>query len=79
MKITDLELKGLQGICDSDYQDVSHPVDSPVWTWSANPFEKLTTFSGVVSSLVRKGWAVIDGKGDDATIAITQKGFDILG
>lgn len=78
MKLTILEIQGLQGICDSEYHDGRNPVNDPVWSWSANPFTLLSTFSGVVSSLVKKGWAISCGGGDEATITITQAGYDVL-
>jgi hypothetical protein len=53
------------------------PILRPVWTWSANPFPKAEkrTFSGTVSSLVKKGCVEIDGHGEEATICITAEGM----
>ena len=75
-KLTAIEAQALRGILDSNYLDGAAPVDWPVWTWSANPFASKRTFSGAVSSLVRKGLAKVGGSGEEATIQITQAGFD---
>lgn len=74
--LTELEVKGLEGICDSEFQDGNHPVENPVWSWSANPFTSKRTFSGVMSSLVKKGLAHGDGVGsDEACCYITAAGY----
>lgn len=78
-RLTDIERRAIQGILDSDYMDGdtgTDTIDRPVWTWDANPFDSKRTFSGAVSSLVRKGFVVIDGTGNDATIQITQAGYN---
>lgn len=74
--LTDLERQALQGIFDSDFRDGDHPVDKAVWTWSANPFASKKTFSGVVSSLVKKGYVWSTDEGEDSVIAMTQAGYD---
>jgi hypothetical protein len=54
-KLTEAEVAALRGVVASEYHDGRDPVDNPVWTWSCNPFQSKRTFSGAVSSLVRKG------------------------
>jgi hypothetical protein len=79
--ITTLEAEGLQGICDSDFHDGADRVDNPVWTWSANPWsgtQGARLFSGVMSSLVKKGLAKSEGHGKDDCCRITQDGWDAL-
>lgn len=78
MNVTELELKGLEGICNSDYHDGAVRINNPVWTWSANPFNNLPTFSGIMSSLVKKGLAGADGNTKDACVWITKVGMDVL-
>lgn len=81
MNVTDLELTGLRGIAASDFQDTSDldlMVDRQVWTWDANPFENARTFSGVMSSLVKKGFAGSQEDGRDSTVWLTATGVAIL-
>lgn len=83
IKLTQNEIKALQGILDSDYMDgateAKDVVGRPVWSWSANNFDSKRTYSGVVSSLVKKGLAVCSDMGtEDACIHMTQEGFDAL-
>ena len=81
MTITDNERRALQGILDSDFMDGmkgAEAVDHRVWSWSANPFKSKRTFSGVVSSLVKKGYVSTSDYGDDACIAITAAGMAAL-
>jgi len=81
-KLTKIEAQALQGILDSDYMDgmteAADVVNHPVWTWSANPFDKQRTFSGAVSSLKRKGLVKSTEEGRDSIISMTQAGFDAL-
>lgn len=76
--ITEIERKALLGIYKSDFRDGNDPVDFPVWSWSANPFSDKRTFSGAMSSLVKKGLARADGEGDDACVYLTQAGWDLI-
>lgn len=78
--LTELETKGLEGIVNSDFHDGSDPVENPVWTWSANPFPDARTFSGVMSSLVKKGYAKADNWGPvrDRCVSITKEGMEAL-
>jgi hypothetical protein len=79
-KLTTIERQAIQGILDSDYMDGmtgSDAVDHDVWTWSANPFPSKRTFSGAVSSLVRKGFVQSADYGDnEQVIRITRAGMD---
>jgi len=82
-KTTPLEMEALRGICASDYQDGQDPINNLVWTWSANPWEgtpDARRFSGVMSSLVKKGLAGTENgdKRKDDCVWITQAGFDAL-
>lgn len=78
MKLTENERKALEGIVMSEYHDGRHVVDNHVWSHSCNTFSNKRSFSGTVSSLVKKGLVVKDGVGEQATLAITQKGYDLL-
>jgi hypothetical protein len=82
-KLTNNEIKALQGILKSDFMDgateAKDVVNKPVWTWSANTFENKRTYSGVVASLVKKGLVVCSDMGtEDACLQMTQEGFDAL-
>jgi hypothetical protein len=74
--LTENEAKAIQGIIDSDFRDGLPPVGCHVWSWSCNPFSSKRTFAGVVSSLVKKGYVITSGAGEDACLALTQSGFD---
>ena len=78
MKITPNELKALQGIASSEYQDGPAEVGKAVWSWSANTFTNKRSFAGAVSSLLKKGLATQSDYGEDATLELTQAGFDAL-
>lgn len=74
--ITTNEHRAIQGIIDSDFRDENHPVGCQVWTWSANPFNSKKIFSGVVASLVKKGYVKSTQEGEDSVIWLTQEGYD---
>ena len=76
--LTDIERQALQGIMDSDFQDGETGAGRQVWSWSANPFPNKRTFSGAMSSLVKKGLAGACGEGDDACVWITEAGLAAL-
>jgi len=76
--ITEIERKALHGIYNSDFRDGNDPVGCPVWSWSANPFDNKRTFSGAISSLVKKGLVKADGEGDDACVTLTQAGWNLI-
>lgn len=77
--ITKIETECLLGIFNSDYRDGYSPVQKWVWTWSGNPFSNKRTYSGAISSLVKKGLVQTDGqKGDDACVAMTAEGWAAL-
>ena len=79
--LTNTEWRALQGILDSDYMDGDTgelAIDRPVWTWSANPFASKRTFSGAMSSLVKKGYAWSQEDGKDSVVAITRAGMEAL-
>ena len=78
MNITALERQALHGIYNSEFRDGNDPVGCAVWTWSANPFERAITFSGVVSSLKAKGLVTSTDEGKDSVIALTQAGWDAI-
>lgn len=80
-KITELELKVLNAIVDSDYQDCINVVNNWVWSWSANPWDgtpESRKFAAVLVSLIKKGLAKQDGEGRDACVCITEQGLAIL-
>ena len=76
MKPTPKELEVLRAIIKSEFQDGNDPVNNPVWSWSCNPFAKKSSLGGVVASLKKKGLVTQGGEGDDATLSITQRGFE---
>jgi hypothetical protein len=79
MTLTALEVQALVGVINSEFRDGNHPVNHPVWNWSANPFESKRTFPAVVASLNKKGLLKTDGLGGKkGCIALTQAGFDAL-
>ncbi len=80
-KLTQIEAQALRGILASDYMDGDtgeNAIDRPVWTWSANPFKDKKTFSGAMSSLVKKGFAWADDQGRDSVVGITRAGMEAL-
>lgn len=83
MSLTSNEIKALQAIIASEYQD-GDPVDHDVWTMYVNPFPNKRTQSGIYSSLSKKGFIRVgfceDGQGRNRmdTVCITQSGFDSL-
>ncbi len=81
-KTTELEREVLRGIIDSDFHDAQDPIGNWVWSWSCNPWmetEDAKKFSGVVTSLIKKGLAESDGgEGEDACLTITQAGWDAI-
>lgn len=74
--LTANENLALRGIICSQFHDGKHPVGNPVWSHSCNLFEKKRSFAGSTSSLVKKGLATKAGTGEDATLTITQLGYD---
>lgn len=80
--MTKNEMKALKAIVESEYQNGGNPVDHDVWTEYCNPFGSKRTFSGVMSSLSKKGYVYISdmdmgtGLGKMGTVAITQAGFN---
>jgi hypothetical protein len=84
--LTKSERRALEAVRDSEYQD-GDPVGHEVWTSYVNPFSSRRTFSGVVSSLVKKGFLVTGGSTADAnreagcdgtTLALTAEGLAAL-
>jgi hypothetical protein len=76
--MTNNERKAIQGILNSDFMDGmtgTEAVGHWVWSWSANPFQSKKTFSGVVASLVKKGYVVSEDYDGDNTIKITAQGM----
>ena len=76
IKLTANETLALRGIISSTFHDGNHPVGNPVWSHSCNLFDKKRSFAGSTSSLVKKGLATKAGVGEDATLTITQLGYD---
>lgn len=80
--LTSNEYNYLRAMQNSDYAcDTSRDgsVDEPVWSWE--PAEKTglgTSAGGVAASLVKKGFAVCEGAGEDATIAMTADGWSAM-
>ena len=85
MHMTENERKMLNTIVHSDY-NINHdnPVNNDVWLWDVcDRFGR--SASGIMSSLVKKGWAVTTGHlpgdepgADEGTCNITQAGYDAL-
>jgi len=85
MRITKNKHTVLTAICQSDFNDDVTVVGHDVWTFSVT--DKLPdklygkTFSGIVSSLIKKGLAesIDDYDSGDGCIAITQTGLNAIG
>ena len=74
--LTANERKAIEGIMNSEFHDGTAVVGNAVWSYSCNTFENKRSFSGTVSSLVKKGFVLKDGVGEKATLILTQKGYD---
>ena len=82
--LTDNERAVLLAICASNYNDAETVVDHMVWTFSVTdelPAELAgKTYSGIVSSLNKKGLALSeDYETPNDVISITQAGLDVIG
>jgi hypothetical protein len=81
--VTENEIKVLEGIVESCFHDGRPPVDDPVWSFSANPYEgdEKKKYPGVCSSLSKKGLAGFQ-KGDEGPTSdivwITAAGMEAL-
>jgi len=78
MTITDQEFKLLRSINNSEYHsaepDAEKRAQEPVWVDCIWAFEGRRAFSGVMSSLSKKGLAKTDGE----CCWLTPKGFAVL-
>jgi hypothetical protein len=74
-KLTSNELKALTAIVKSEYND-SGSLTATVWSFTIgdNSDLKLRSIPGVVSSLVKKGFVVCGGAGNEATVQMTAEG-----
>lgn len=83
-ELTGNEVKALEAIVKSEYQDGGDPVGHDVWTKYVNPFTTKTTQSGVYASLSKKGFIQVgfleDGQGRNrmGTVCITKAGLAAL-
>lgn len=76
--LTVLESQVLSAILNSDYQDGEDPVNHRVWYLEESDVDmKLGQLSGAISSCVKKDYVGVHKEGNDSTIWITQKGFNI--
>jgi hypothetical protein len=81
MKVTANELLVLEAILNSEYQNSDQPDElagNPVWTSHVNPFKSKPTFSGVVSSLCKKGLIGSQKDIEGDIIWLTQEGVNLL-
>lgn len=80
MTLTALEIEGLQGIYESEFQDCygRETIGRPVWSWSANPFDNARQFAAIVTNLQKKGLVVAGGSGKDACVSLTAAGYAAL-
>jgi hypothetical protein len=69
--MTKLERQLLGNIIHSEYHDGANPVDNPTWVDCVTEGFTGKTASGVMSSLVKKGWARTNGE----TVTVTSDGF----
>jgi hypothetical protein len=69
MIITKLEEEMIRNIGDSDYNDG----DPRSATWT-NVVVETNQGKGVLSSLIKKGLAVVRGNGKDSTVELTDEG-----
>tara|TARA_R110000803_G_scaffold201714_1_gene266580 strand:- start:34 stop:294 length:261 start_codon:yes stop_codon:yes gene_type:complete len=79
--LTTNEAEVLNAILESDYQvsdEKDEVVGNAVWTWSVADYVEAQgkAFSGVVSSLVKKGFAETQENGNDSIMWITSEGWD---
>ena len=81
--LTTNEAEVLSAIIESEYQvsdEKDEVIGHAVWMWNVS--EAVTTqgkaFSGVISSLIKKGFAGSQDEGDDAIIWVTYEGWNIL-
>ena len=80
INITKKEYDVLNAIVNSQYNGDCQ-ANYPVWTWDVSDMSyQGKTFSGIVSSLTEKGLVetMEEGKKDDHTILITEKGMKIF-
>ena len=76
MNITDLELKLINAITESDYSQEPHDA---VWFWSVAQEFDSNQISGVVGSAVKKGLVKVQDEGTkDHIIYLTTDGLDIF-
>lgn len=78
MNITEKELEVLKGIDDNEFGD---GLSDAIWTASLSDDVDMDkkSFSGVVSSLTKKGLVggeLVERVGSEATIYMTQEGID---
>jgi hypothetical protein len=85
MKLTQNEVKALQAIVNSEYQDGGDPVGHDVWTQYCNPFGNKKSQGGVYASLSQKGLIRVGGDydlgtghGKMGTVCITREGLNAL-
>lgn len=78
--LTKMERDVLNAVVGSEFHDGNDPVDNFVWfdCVSDDLSIKGKTLSGVVSSLVQKGFVRTQDEGREAVIAITRAGFEAL-
>lgn len=78
MKLTTLEIQMLKAICNSEYNDGTHPLGG-LGVWFDNPFQNKTLCGGVCGSLTVKGAAWFTDVGTrDHAMGITEEGFKAL-
>lgn len=79
MKLTPNEARALNAVANSEYNDGNPPLNA-VWTDYTNPFDSKRTFSGVVSSLSKKGYVLVAYDSDPpyGTLQLTRAGWDAL-
>jgi hypothetical protein len=75
--LTENQVQLLERIVFDQYQDGCDPVGLMVWSWS--PCAGLgRKAGGIVSGAVQAGLVDQEGAGQEASLAITQKGLDAL-
>jgi hypothetical protein len=78
MNVTDLEKKAMHAIATSEYHDGRPITENPVWVDCLNvPYEG-KVLRGVLSSLVKKGWANVQeyDKGQNV-VSLTDEGYQV--
>jgi len=79
MKLTQLEKEICQLVLNNEYNG-GNEYDYPVWTSVISDYASVSgkRFSGVISSLTKKGAVTVDGQGNEMTISVNSSAKSVL-